>query len=743
MNGLNTFSGVFVPSFEAILGAVLFLILPLLVAALGFQEMLIVVLLANSATLATAFSIADCATNLNRIGAGGMYAISKRSLGRAFGGSIGIQLYLAQAISIGFYAIGFAEPLQPLLVRIPGIAAFVADAGLSVLVQKQILASLISLLALGVALAGGDLVSRVQLLIFVALILAVAAVFAAPLFGPTLDGQPVFSDQFNRDGGPIRIGFWVAFATFFPAVTGIDAGVGMSGSLANPRRSLGRGTFLAIGVTTLIYVGVTFVFGWLDPARVEGPGGATRNTLELFLQTPFIPWVLLAGILLATGSSALSYLVTAPRTAQALARDNLLPRALGFLGHGLGANSSEPFWATLLTFGISVGVVWSGDIAFISLVVGIAFLVVYGWVNLAAFFERISGNPSFRPTSRGHWLISLYGFVICMAVIALFNLWVGLGVLASQMTIFYLLLRYRSANRLEGVWWGLVFKVLQWSVQRTGRIVQGTKNWRPVVGVFSFCDDITGTEATAELAQRISQFKGLTLTHILRPREVNDVTSGIPDGAALIESPTGDHEHTVLSLVQSPLPGNLSINTVLLTIDRRLELMDLIESLMNLSRHVLLFKHDGKISDGASRIDVWWKGAENGNLMALLAFIITQSDRAWGRPVRPIRLVRKLMPNDDVEQAEADLRRLMDGARLAGETLVLPADDVEFVRTVHQVSGDAALVLLGMPGKPAAGIRKVFRLDERFLKRQFAQYADLPPTLFVKAAGLIDLVETD
>ncbi len=109
MKKLGTFGGVFVPSFEAILGAVLFLILPLLVGAVGLWQMLIIVALANTATVATAFSLSDAATNLNNIGAGGMYAISKRSLGAAFGGSIGMQLYVAQAVSIGFYAAGFAE----------------------------------------------------------------------------------------------------------------------------------------------------------------------------------------------------------------------------------------------------------------------------------------------------------------------------------------------------------------------------------------------------------------------------------------------------------------------------------------------------------------------------------------------------------------------------------------------------------------------------------------------------------
>ncbi len=121
----GTFKGVFVPSTEAILGTVLFLLLPVLTADVGLFSMMLIIVLAHTVTFATSFSIADCATNLNNIGGGGMYALSKRSLGLAFGGSIGIQLYLAQAASIGFYCIGFAEPLQPiiapLLAEFPGL----------------------------------------------------------------------------------------------------------------------------------------------------------------------------------------------------------------------------------------------------------------------------------------------------------------------------------------------------------------------------------------------------------------------------------------------------------------------------------------------------------------------------------------------------------------------------------------------------------------------------------------------
>lgn len=68
--------------------------------------MLGVIVLAHSVTFATSFSLSDCATNLNNIGGGGMYALSKRSLGKAFGGSIGIQLYLAQVACITIRPVG-------------------------------------------------------------------------------------------------------------------------------------------------------------------------------------------------------------------------------------------------------------------------------------------------------------------------------------------------------------------------------------------------------------------------------------------------------------------------------------------------------------------------------------------------------------------------------------------------------------------------------------------------------------
>ncbi len=827
MKLFGTFSGVFVPSFEAILGAVLFLILPALVGLMGLVDMLIIVTLANTATLATAFSIADSATNLERVGPGGMFAVSKRSLGRAFGGSIGIQLYLAQAVSIGFYCTGFAEPLQAYIVQIPAVAELTASLGLPVLVQKQFIATVIAILAFSAAIAGANFISKIQIVIFVILTVAVGVILASPFLGiGGPDGAPIFRNEMNISGFGTRLAFWAAFATFFPAVTGIDAGVGMSGVLKDPRRSLVRGTFLSIGVTYVVYIGITFVFSFVRRDMVIGSGG-NLSVIDLFSNSPVATAILLAGILFATGSSALSYFVTAPRTAQALAHENILPKALGFLGRDFSSGGTEPRWATILTFSIVVPVIWAGDISFVSLIVGVCFLVVYGWVNLAAFLERVSGNPSFRPTSKGHWAIGLFGFAVCMMVIALFNIWVGIGVITSQLLVFYLLLRYKAESRLEGVWWGLLFSMLTWGFRRMHRIIQGTKNWRPIVGVFVFADFREEQEATREtlaMAKRLIEYKGLTMVNVLtaapppariepgaEPREaaagdVDDASVGAEGGrppsmsgntgepsaaggepaaaggdraarapdappdvpqtmrpapdtadarvgrrlrsarvdpamierARLVHVDDSDYDVAVRAIVQATVPGGFQINTVLMPVNRRLSMVDLVEQMIALRKNVILYKHGNP--GGSLRVDVYWKGEENGNLMAILAYIVSQADAASGKR-NAIRLIRKMFNGEDAQSAKADLEKLLVGARLKGETLVLDQDENSFVETVRHTSSDADLIFMGVPGGRASGLSRLFSLDKRAFSRQFDEYSDMPPILFVKAAGVHQLLE--
>ncbi|MFN2311563.1 MAG: amino acid permease [Spirochaetia bacterium] len=739
MKKLGTFGGVFVPSFEAILGAVLFLILPLLVGAVGVWNVMIIVVLANSATLATAFSIADSSTNVRNVGAGGMYALSKNSLGIAFGGSIGIQLFIAQAVSIGFYSVGFAEPLQQFVVRIPAVAQLVESYGISALVQKQLLATCIGIIALLAALIGADFASKLQSIIFVVLIFAVGLVLASPLFAPLYGGERVFTSTPLGQGLIPGIGFWAAFAIFFPAVTGIDAGVGMSGNLKDPSRSLARGTFWAIAVTFVVYIATTLIFGLVRHDLLVPSEGYVPSAINIFFDEPVIMMVLLIGILFATGSSALSYFLTAPRTAQALVRDRVIPRPFRFLGQDFTKNGREPRWATVMTFLIFLPVIWAGDIALASLIVGICFLVVYAWMNLAAFFERISGNPSFRPTSRGHWFVSLYGFIICMAVVSLFDFRIGIAILVAQLLLIVLLLKFRARNMLEGVWWGVLFSLVGWGSRRLGKIVQGTKNWRPIVGVFGFADKEEETGRLQGIALRIGENRGYVALNLLCPRKLEPESLPQLPNSRLIRTTEDRFGTSIRSIVQATVPGGYNFNTVVLPMDPRLNLTDLTRDLIAEQVNVILYRH-GRVEIGAGRIDVYWKGQENGNLMALFAYIISHSGAgAKNQDVRAIRIIRKLMPEEAAEVARDEMKELIRGARLDGEVLILEPDDKRFQETVAANSDDAAMILMGMPGENMGAVAQVFQLDELFFTKQIEAYEDFPPILFVKASSVFDL----
>ncbi len=108
---LGMFSGVFTPSILTILGIILFLRLGYVTGSSGVGRALIILAIANLITIITSQSLAAIATNLKVRGGGDYYLIS-RTLGYKFGGSIGIVLFLAQSVSVGFYCIQFAEAMR-------------------------------------------------------------------------------------------------------------------------------------------------------------------------------------------------------------------------------------------------------------------------------------------------------------------------------------------------------------------------------------------------------------------------------------------------------------------------------------------------------------------------------------------------------------------------------------------------------------------------------------------------------
>ena len=295
----GTLDGVFTPTLLTILGVIMYLREGWVVGQLGLLGAWLVVLLASIITSSTALSLSSVATNV-RLEAGGPYAIISRSLGLELGGSVGIPLYLSQALAVAMYIFGLREgwcwifPTHPPL--LVDAIAFV--------------------LVVGVASLSASVAFQVQYVVMAVIAASLLAVFASGFNSGTRYPIEWWPDASRGANDPQ---FWVVFAVFFPAVTGITVGANMSGELKDPRRSIPRGTLAAVGLGTAIYFALAY---WL--ARSGTPEELRKNYTIMMDRAAFGPAVL-AGLLGATFSSALGSIVGAPRILRALGESGVVP----------------------------------------------------------------------------------------------------------------------------------------------------------------------------------------------------------------------------------------------------------------------------------------------------------------------------------------------------------------------------------------------------------------------------------
>ncbi|MBU0980559.1 MAG: amino acid permease [Nanoarchaeota archaeon] len=674
----STMSGVFVPSVLAILGAVLYLITPQVLGGVGLLKMLAIILIAHSITIATAFSISSIATNIHVKG-GGLYYLISRSLGNEFGGSMGIQLFLAQTVAAAFYIIAFAKGLVML------------GAQFGMFIPETTTAMLACIFFFVLSFRGAKFVIRIQYFILISILLSVVAI----LLGPT--------HAANTDllATGISIPFWVAFAMFFPAVTGIDAGVGMSGDLKDPKKSLVIGTFASIVFTMVIYTGIAIkMFYAADPAALSS---------EPFIleKIAIFPPLVFLGIILATSSSALSQFMTAPRSLRAMVQDRIIPKFFSFLGGTIG-KSSEPRNALIFSFIIAMFVISMGKLEFVSQVVAMFFLNVYGWINGAAFFEKISGNPSYRPSFNSPVIISFYGMLACYFVMYLFNPWVMAIGIAFQIVMFYILSKTKSSVKLESVWDGVLFQMLRKVINRIEKTERSKKNWRPIIlavcanqlnrtPMFSMLTWIGGNRG---IMKHYFLFKGNLQKECVKKDRLEEEMRTYVKERELELYPkvimTTDFNDSFETVVQSETIGNLPVNTVLLDFDENLDLQRLINSTICMKKNLVILRNQKGFTE-FNKVDVWYNSPENGNLMLLLAYLITHSQK-WKSGDALIRLFNVVPNQAEADKSRARLERLIGSSRIENVSInILIERSKRFEDIVFHNSKYSDLVILGIP----------------------------------------------
>jgi amino acid transporter len=375
----GTFLGVFTPSVLTILGLIMYLRFGWVVGNVGLGITILIVLVSSSITFITALSASSIATNM-RVGVGGEYYLISRSLGLEPGGAIGIPLFLCRTLSITFYSFGLAESIVTLWPRSWGLMT-----GRSI----QLLAAGIIIIITAISGKSAGFVLRLQIPIMAAVGVSVIAL-AAGVFSGGLRAPEMVATYRSAPQG-----FWYVFAVFFPAVTGFTAGIGMSGDLKNPQRSIPRGTLMAVATGTFTYITILVLLA--ITARVSYVELAEPGIIWVKVAV-LGAWLIYPGIWGAILSSAFGSVLGGPRVLQALAGDGLAPKFLARV-----SKIGQPTIATWVSGGIALAAVMLGELNVVAQFVTILFLTLYVTINFSAGLEKLVGDPSYRPTINVPW----------------------------------------------------------------------------------------------------------------------------------------------------------------------------------------------------------------------------------------------------------------------------------------------------------------------------------------------------
>ncbi len=677
----GTFGGVFVPNVLTILGVILFMRTGWVVGQAGLFQALLILCVANSITVLTSLSLSAIATN-TKVGSGGAYFMVSRSLGLEVGGSIGVPLFLAQAISVAFYAIGFSESLR----------AFFPDLNVQ-FVAAGIIAGIFL-----VTLIGSSLAIKAQFFIFGILVLSLVSFFAG---GGT---ENHFENNITSHTGPEAMPFWAIFAIFFPAVTGIMSGASMSGDLKNPSRSIPMGTLGAVAVTFVVY---GFLMWWL--ARNAERADLIGDPLVMN-EISRVPALIYAGLWAATLSSALASLLAAPRTLQALASDGVLPK---IFARKSGKNG-EPRVALVFSFVLALCCVAIGDLNAIAPVISMFFLATYSILNFIGFLEKIVSNPSYRPTFQVHWLASLIGFLGCVAVMFLLSplatvvaiiLIIGLHLYLTQR-------RYRTAwgDMRSGIW----FSLTRFSLLRFQDSHKHLRNWRPVILVLA--GNPAGRPRLVEFASLMEARCGfLFLAQILvgpwktllpridgaRQSIQNFIDekgySAVPQVVA-----SDSFDEGVTSLIQATGVGPITPNTVLIgwSSDEMKQqiFQDTVNRVLLAKKNLVFYLNPDEEFVGRldKTVDIWWRSKRNGVLMATLAHLIC-SNPTWNK--HAIRIFMIIENEEGINDAQANMAKQLEELRIDADVRVITSSS-SIRETIQEHSKFSDICFLGINLEP-------------------------------------------
>ncbi|KAJ3416162.1 hypothetical protein HDV05_002807 [Chytridiales sp. JEL 0842] len=723
---LGVIAGVYIPTFQNIVGIIIFVRLPWIVGTAGLSHALLIAFLSTILTLLTALSMSAIVTN-GKVPGGGAYYIISRSLGKEFGGSVGILFYLGNVVGGVMYALGVVEIVTQQMA--PGISF-----GNSYTDARVYGTTLILILATVVAV-GKKMVTKTSILFFCAVCVALLATLAGLLSTNRpgmIEGVVGFPGRFSENWSPgytkpsydspstaaaleTGINFFELFGIFFPAVTGVLAGASRSAELEDPQRNIPKGTLAAQMTTTFMYFSFIILLGITVDGALLRTKFPSTGILVASVSWPS-PWVTLIGCVFASLGAALQCFVNAPKLLQAMAKDDIAPILSIFkplsqkpLLFGL-LPAQEPRRALFLTLMLAEVAMLVGNLDVVSKVVTMFYLNCYTFVNASTAVQGFLKTPNWRPAWKYyHWLLSALGALMALTYSFMISWIVALASLLA-MGLLFKYVEYRGAqvqwgDGLEALYLQIAQKNL-WTLERQtagagGEQHEHVKNWKPHVMLFVELEEI---EEQGEKKKRVkyptvldflAQLKKGGGLNVLATVCAGDITKQMFDGGfkeanEVLKSSAKEHNLNsftqvsisstitsgILSAIQCTGVGYLRPNTIMLGWPTRPtpNFIHLLRSIIALDKALILLKGLSNFpttpfpqSSIKPTVDVYWV-VHDGGILTLLAHILLKHP-LWRRC--HLRIFALAQPSDNSIRMRANLRATLEHLRIEATADVL------------------------------------------------------------------------
>ncbi len=728
---------VFIASISTILGAILFLRFGYAVGNVGFFGAIAIIVLGHAVTIPTALAVAEIATN-RKVEGGGDYYVISRSFGINIGAAIGIALFLSQAISVSFYIIAFAESFIP-------FGQFLNEKynlGIlsNLLVNSKAIGLIsMSLLSLLIISKGADLGVK-------ALYVVASVIFISLLLFFLGESQIEMKQVNFFSKAEEAKDFFYVFTIIFPAFTGISAGLGLSGDLKEPRKSIPRGTIIATVLGAIIYILVAFKL--VISTDLNNLANNQLVMSDIAIWGPIIP----IGLACAAISSALGSIIIAPRTLQALAKDKIFPSSkIDFWLAKQKKENNEPLNGTIVTCIIAFFFVYVGDINNVARIISMFFMVTYGAICLISFLEHFSGDPSYRPAFKSRWYISLLGAVLSIwLMFKMDTLFAFLSIII--MITFYYFISKKSSDKREFV---NLFKDVLEQIARQLKIflqrindsnLSSNFHWRPFV--VSISDASLTRKSAFDITRWISYKYGFgTYIHYIKgylSKQTFEQSKVIKH--QLIEGKkTNVYVDTLISpsytsalaqVVQLSSISGTENNLILLEFSESdkesfEDVMSNFNLLHTTGYDVAIMRSSDFKLDKKEEIHIWISSRDykNSNMMILLGYIILGHPEWKKAQIK----VFTIYPKDKFEEYKNQMFDYIESGRLPispRNMKMLPHDeDISIKEIINNHSSNSDLTIIGFRGE----LVKKQKLDI------FEGYDNLGNILFVNSINQKDI----